>query len=100
MKVLFTAVAASLLLVSACATTDKPDPAAVQPAQNEARPQSTANAEALAEFNQRVTAYSALHKKLEATLPTLPKETTPEIIHKHQRALEKLMMEARKDAKQ
>ena len=99
MRGLFALLAASLVSVAGCAHADKPDPAAVQPAANEARPQSTADAESLAEFNQRVTAYAELHKKLEATLPSMPKETTPEIIDKHQRALEQLIRGARTEAK-
>jgi hypothetical protein len=101
MKVLVAVLAASMASVSACAHTDKaPDPTAVQPAPNEARPQSEADARALAEFNQGVSAYEELHEKLEATLPALPTETTPETVDKHQRALEQLMLQARKDAKQ
>ena len=99
MKGLFAVLAASILSVAGCAHADKPDPTAVQPAANEARPQSEAAAQGLAEFNQRVTAYAELHKRLEATLPRMPKETTPEIIDKHQRALEQLMRGARRDAK-
>ena len=39
-----------------------------------------ADAKLMAEFEERVKAYSALHRKLEATLPNLPKEPTPEQI--------------------
>lgn len=97
---MYAVVAASILSVSGCAhATPKPDPAAVQPATNEARPLSGTDAQALAEFNQRVGAYAELHKKLEATLPPKPQETSPGIIHKHQMALADLIVEARKDAK-
>lgn len=99
MKAVVAAIAASVLWVSGCAHADKPDATAVQPPANEARPQSEADARALAEFNERVTEYAELHRKLEATLPALPKETTPEVIDRHQRALQKLLMEARKDAR-
>lgn len=92
--------AASILSVSGCAhAAPKPDPAAVQPAPNEARPLSGTDAQALAEFNQRVGAYAELHRKLEATLPPKPTDTSPGIIHKHQMALGDLIVEARKDAK-
>lgn len=101
MKALTAVLAASLLSVSGCAHGDRtPDPGAVPPATNTARPLAEADAQALAEFNQRVTAYAELHRKLEATLPRLPKETNPTVIDKHQRALAALMVEARKDAKQ
>ena len=101
MKLLLSAVsAASILAVSGCAHADKaPDPGAVQPATNVARPLSGDDAQALAEFTQRVTAYQALHQKLEATLPPLPTETTPATVHKHQQAMASLMVAARKDAK-
>ncbi|MEX1128362.1 MAG: hypothetical protein WEB50_07350 [Vicinamibacterales bacterium] len=99
MKGLCAVLAASILTVAGCAHADKPDPAAVQPATNIARPQSEVDSQGLAEFNQRVTAYAELHKKLEATLPGMPKETTPEIIDTHQRALEQLVRGARKDAR-
>lgn len=100
MKALF-AVLASIGCVAGCAHTDqKPDPAAVTPAANEARPLAEGDAQALAEFNQRVSAYAALHAKLEATLTPLPKETTPAIVHQHQQALGDLIVQARKGSKQ
>jgi len=57
------------------------------------------NAQAVANFQKRVEAYMALHKKLEATLPKLPKETTPELIDRDQRALQALIAAARAEAK-
>jgi len=59
-----------------------------------------ANAAIIKEFVRRVDDYVALHKKLEATLPPLPKQTNPQIIDQHERALGKLIQAARKDAKQ
>jgi len=53
----------------------------------------------IAEFLKRVDVYVALHKKLEATLPALPKQTTPQQMDAHERALAKLIQDARKDAK-
>ena len=58
-----------------------------------------ADAKAVAGFLDRVNQYVALHQKLENTLPKLSKESTPEQIDRHQRALGKLIQEARKDAK-
>jgi hypothetical protein len=63
--------------------------------------QTPANADAreMSEFTGRVAAYVALHKKLAGTLPTLPEKATPEQIHAHQVALEKLLTTARSTAK-
>jgi len=92
-----------LLSAAACAHTDSqslpPEQKPVaKPPMNEARSLSPEGAQALAEFNERVSKYAELHQKLEATLPALPKETTPQVIDAHQRALEKLIRAARKDA--
>ena len=57
------------------------------------------NAATIKEFLKRVDAYVALDKKLEGTLPSLPKQTDPKQIDAHQRALARLIQEARKDAK-
>ena len=51
------------------------------------------------EFLKQVETYVAVHKKLEATLPKLPEQTTPQQIDKHQRELAILIQAARKDAK-
>jgi hypothetical protein len=48
-----------------------------------------------AEFVKRAQAYAELHRKLEAPLPKLGKEATPEEIDNHQRALERLIAQAR-----
>ncbi len=69
-------------------------------AQKKPPPAVNSNATTLKEFTRRVDQYVALHKKLESTLPDLAKQTTPEAIDKHERALAKLIQEARKDAKQ
>jgi hypothetical protein len=50
----------------------------------------------VADFDARVKEYMELHQKLEDTLPKLSKEATPDEIDKHQRALERLVREARK----
>jgi hypothetical protein len=94
---------ASLLMACAHAegtgerTEQKP---AVQQPPNEARAMSTGDAQALAEFNDRVTKYAELHRRLESTLPNLPKEADPKTIDSHQRGLEKLIRAERRDAKQ
>jgi len=68
-------------------------------AQTKPSPSVNANAATLKEFVRRVDAYVAVHKKAEATLPDLPKQTNPQEIDKHQRALATLIQAARKDAK-
>lgn len=50
-------------------------------------------------MNDRLKQYVELHIKLEEKLPKLPKEATPQQIDKNQRALEKLVREARATAK-
>jgi hypothetical protein len=47
----------------------------------------------------RIKEYIDLHVKLEGSLPKLPKEATPEQIDQNQRALGKLMQQARRTAK-
>jgi len=51
------------------------------------------------QFKQRVGEYVALHRKLESTLPALPKQTTPQEVDAHERALAKLIQQARASAK-
>ncbi|HEU4938821.1 MAG TPA: hypothetical protein VFT39_20370 [Vicinamibacterales bacterium] len=58
------------------------------------------DAKALAAFLDRVNQYVLVHQKLENTLPKLSKESTPQQVDAHQRALSKLIQDARKDAKQ
>jgi hypothetical protein len=62
-------------------------------------PPTNANAATMQDFLKRVEAYVAVHKKHEATLPDLAKQTTPQQIDTHQRALARLMQAARKNAK-
>jgi hypothetical protein len=63
--------------------------------------QAAANRDAkeMSDFSERVATYVALHKKLSASLPKLPDKATPEQIHAHQVALEKLIVSARSTAK-
>lgn len=51
-----------------------------------------------AEFTKRVQEYLALHKKLEDTVPKLSKEATPQQIDTFQRALGRLIQNARPKA--
>jgi hypothetical protein len=57
------------------------------------------DAKTMAEFQERVNAYTALHRKLEATLPNLPKESTPQQISTHQVPLAQMIARARSNAK-
>src|SRR5512140_1271241 len=58
------------------------------------------DAQIMADFTKRVGTYVTLHKKLEGTLPALPKQTNPTEVDTHERALAKLIQENRADAKQ
>jgi hypothetical protein len=58
-----------------------------------------ANARALATFEARVDDYITLHRKLEQTLPKLKKESNPQEIDQHQRALARIIQEQRRGAK-
>ena len=62
-------------------------------------PATNPTAATLQEFSKRVDAYVALHTRLEKTLPSLPKQTDPVTIDRHQRALGLLIQGARKHAK-
>jgi hypothetical protein len=63
------------------------------------QPRVNADAALVAEFTKRTKEYGEMHNKLEATLPRLAKEATPEAIDRHQRALERLLAQARPHAK-
>jgi hypothetical protein len=84
------AIAAALLIVLSSGAAAERAP---QPAVN-------ANAAVIQEFLKRVDQYVALHKKLEDPLPKLPKEATPQQMDAHERALGKLIQQARTGAKQ
>jgi hypothetical protein len=58
------------------------------------------DAKALAAFMENVKKYVALHQKLEATLPHLPKEAKPEQIDESQRSLGRLIQQARAGARE
>jgi hypothetical protein len=73
------------------ATQQKATPAAGRPV--------NPNAATLQDFTKRVGEYVALHKKLESQLPDLARQTTPEAIDTHERALAALIQSQRKAAK-
>ena len=65
----------------------------------EASPASPSEAQAIEAFEARVKDYLVIHRKLESTLPRLPRRHTPEQLEKKQRALGDLVKSARRDAK-
>lgn len=79
------------------ATTESP--ATAPPTKRVVGPLSEQDAKALATMNDRLKAYLDIHKKLEAGLPPLPKDPTPQQIDANQRLFEKKMQDARKNAK-
>jgi hypothetical protein len=91
-----TALALAVTIVLALPPPQAPAPAAPVPREQGERV--NRDAKVMAEFEARVNAYSALHRKLEATLPDLPKETTPEQIRAHRLALGQLIARARRGA--
>jgi hypothetical protein len=105
-RLIVVTIAASAAMVSGCSRSSAPPvdqaKAAVPGTGTSAAPTPPVNedAKALAGFLDRVNQYVVVHQKHENTLPKLSKESTPEQIDAHQRALAKMLQEARKDAKQ
>ena len=64
------------------------------------RPVPPEDAAAVAEFQKRLEAYVAVHKKAEGMLKPLPKEATPQQIDANQRALGELIVKLRPGARQ
>lgn len=84
------------------ATPEPPDAASENPAVKkpvQTPVASPAETQVLGQFSKRVNDYVALHNRLEGTLPSLPKETTPTVVDRHQRALAKLIGAERSAAK-
>lgn len=86
---------AGLLALSLAATS----PSSAQPGGAAGQTKVNPDARIAAEFIARVDDYLELHRRLEDTLPKLSKETTPEQIDAHQRALGRMVAEARRGAK-
>ena len=106
-RLVMMAMTMSAAVICACNRSSAPPPvdqtkAAVPGTPSSATPAQPVNedAKALAEFLDRVNQYVVVHQKLENTLPKLSKESTPQQVDGHQRALTKLLQDARKDAKQ
>ncbi len=66
-------------------------------ASQDSKPRVNPNAKAVADFQEEVADYVELLHKLEGTLPKLPRDASPEAIDQHQRALGRLIQQARKN---
>jgi hypothetical protein len=104
-RLMMMAMAISAVVISACTRSSSPpvdETKAAVPGAASSTPAQPVNEDAkvLAGFLDRVNQYVAEHQKLENTLPKLSKESTPQQVDTHQRALSKLIQEARKDSKQ
>lgn len=93
------ACAVAALSLVACAHADSAAPAPRGTEAGQAGAPVNKDAQALASMHERIKEYIALHNKLEATLPKLPKEADPKEIDENQRALAKLIQDARRTAK-
>ena len=78
----------------------KESPASAPSTKRVVGPLNEADAAALATMNDRLKSYVEAHKKIEAGLPKLPENATPEQIDKNQRMFEAQVRAARKDARQ
>jgi hypothetical protein len=100
--------ASAAVTLSACSNEDKPpsppattaSPSSAPPTERLVGPLTQADADALATMNAKVRDYLALHTQLEASLPKLEKDATPQQIDQNQRLFEQKMREARATAKQ
>jgi hypothetical protein len=93
-------VSLAALALSGCLHTGKPSgPPSDQPSVARPPAESPAEAQALAGFLEQLKGYAELHDRLEKTLPPLPKETNPQVIDTHQRALAQLIEQNRKAAR-
>ena len=93
---MFTLGLASLVLAAAVGAADGNAPAAPQ----SGPPRVNADALLSVEFLKRVDGYVALHEKLEATLPKRPDRAAAAEVDAHERALARLLAQARAHAKQ
>jgi hypothetical protein len=93
-----TALALTLTMLLASAAVLAPHGARRVTVQEEQGPRVNRDAKVMAEFEERVKAYSTLHRELEATIPSVPKEATPQQINAHQMALAALIAKTRAKA--
>ena len=90
------AILGAFLLTLTAGASAAPEKAAPQ----KAKPTVNAGAAVMSDFLKRVDGYVAVHKKAEDTLPPLAKQTDPQLMDAHERALAKLIQTARRTAKQ
>lgn len=93
-----TALALAVTMLMASASVLAPYGARRVSAQDDGGQRVNRDAKVMAEFEERVKAYSTLHRELEATIPSLPKEATPQQISAHQMALAALITKTRAKA--
>lgn len=93
------ATVAALMLSAACMHSGKPGRAPGDPTPSRPSAGSSPEVQAIMAFTARLREYTALHDRLEKTLPPLPRETTPQVVDTHQRALTRLLSEHRKGAR-
>ena len=77
-----------------------PPPSTASGATAQAQAKENRDAPELDGFKSKLRDYVALHKKIEATLPALPKDATPEQIDRNQRAFATLISSSRPGARQ
>jgi hypothetical protein len=103
-RVLGLCTAAAMTLVACASASSTPPAPAPAPETQGAKPSTppaqhvNPDAQTLASLHERVTAYLELHKKIEASLPKLPTEATPEQIDQYQRTLGRRIQDARRHA--
>jgi hypothetical protein len=99
--------AASSVALAACRGPEKPpppkatteSPQEAPPTRRVVGPLSEADARALGTMNDRIRDYIDLHRRIEATLPKLPDDATPQQIDGNQRLFERKLRAARKGAR-
>ena len=87
---------ATVLAAALVAVSSPPAMRAAAPAPAQA---SAADTQAVADFRKQCEAYVTLHKKIDAGLPKVPQDATPEQIDRGQQALSKGIAAARVDAR-
>jgi hypothetical protein len=93
--------AGTALVVATAVLTAQQQTQLPPPTQRVAPPPDTTNTgKAVEEFTAKVKTYAALHQKIEAGLPKLPKEASPQQKDFNQRELGRLIKQARATAKQ
>ena len=107
-RVVLGLLASAAVTLSACSNEDKPpsppattaSPSSAPPTERLVGPLTQADADALATMNAKVRDYLALRTQIEASLPKLGKDATPQQIDLSQREFEQKMRAARATAKQ